>query len=89
MNTPALLGKKRKLGQRDSLGFGADGMDIKMAMGMAMDMGLGGDEDGEDLMGMSEDSMVCHHSVGECRIRAEIKSSSNPLRSTGISRTFP
>ena len=64
-----LSGKKRKLGQRDSLGFGADGMDLKLAMGMAMDIGLGGEEDGEELMGMSEDSMVCYHQVGVVCLR--------------------
>jgi len=52
-------GKKRKLGGRDSLGgFGSGEMDMKMAMGMAVDLGLTGEEEGEEMMSMTDDQMV-------------------------------
>ena len=57
-STPLHSGKKRKLGQRDSQGFGSEGIDMKTAMGMAMELGLAGEEEGEDLMTMSDDQMV-------------------------------
>ncbi|WVR00341.1 hypothetical protein IAU59_007484 [Kwoniella sp. CBS 9459] len=51
--------KKRKLGVRESLGgFGSEAMDMKMAMGMAMDMGLTGEEEGEEMQTMSDDQML-------------------------------
>ena len=56
--TPA-LSKKRKLGQRESMGYGSDGIDMKLAMGMAMDMGLAGEDEGEELLTMSDEQMVC------------------------------
>ncbi|WWC64414.1 uncharacterized protein I303_107024 [Kwoniella dejecticola CBS 10117] len=52
-------GKKRKLGARESLStFGSEAMDMKMAMGMAMDMGLTGEEEGEELQTMTDDQML-------------------------------
>jgi hypothetical protein len=33
-------------------------MDMKMAMGMAVDLGLTGEEEGEEMMSMSDDQMV-------------------------------
>ena len=58
-NTPAQANKKRKLGQRESLGaFGSGEMDMKLAMGMAVDLGLAGDDDGEEMMTMTDDQMV-------------------------------
>ncbi|KAK4684756.1 hypothetical protein P7C73_g5413, partial [Tremellales sp. Uapishka_1] len=58
MGTPQ-TGKKRKLGQRDSMGaLGAETMDMRMAMGMAMDMGLAGEDEGEDLLNMSDEQML-------------------------------
>ena len=51
------MAKKRKLSQRDSA-FG-DGIDMQRAMGMAVDMGLAAEEEGEELMSMSDDQMVC------------------------------
>ena len=57
-SVPLSAGKKRKLG-RESLGFGSDGIDMKMAMGMAMDMGLAGEDEGEEMLSMSDDQMVC------------------------------
>ncbi|KAK8853088.1 hypothetical protein IAR55_003789 [Kwoniella newhampshirensis] len=51
--------KKRKLGTRESIGgFGSEAMDMKMAMGMAMDMGLTGEEEGEEMQTMSEEQML-------------------------------
>lgn len=58
---PQQLGgnKKRKLGQRDNGpgGFG-EGLDMQRAMGMAMDMGLAGEEEGEDMQSMNDEQMV-------------------------------
>jgi len=50
------MAKKRKLSQRDSA-FG-DGIDMQRAMGMAVDMGLAAEEEGEELMSMTDDQMV-------------------------------
>ncbi|WWD19502.1 hypothetical protein CI109_103963 [Kwoniella shandongensis] len=51
--------KKRKLGTRESIGgFGSEAMDMKMAMGMAMDMGLTGEEEGEEMQTMSDEQML-------------------------------
>ncbi|WVW85987.1 hypothetical protein I302_108025 [Kwoniella bestiolae CBS 10118] len=56
---PSHGGKKRKLGARESLStFGSEAMDMKMAMGMAMDMGLTGEEEGEEMQTMSDDQML-------------------------------
>lgn len=33
-------------------------MDMKMAMGMAVDLGLTGEEEGEEMMSMTDDQMV-------------------------------
>jgi hypothetical protein len=53
------VAKKRKLSSRESLGgFASEGMDMKMAMGMAMDMGLTGEEEGEEMLTMTDDQMV-------------------------------
>ena len=41
-------------------GFGSGEMDMKMAMGMAVDLGLTGEEEGEEMMSMSDDQMVSH-----------------------------
>lgn len=49
--------KKRKMTHRDS-SFG-DGIDMQRAMGMAMDMGLTAEEEGEEMMSMDENQMVC------------------------------
>jgi hypothetical protein len=60
LNTVNNNNKKRKLGQRgDSVpgGFG-EGIDLQRAMGMAMDMGLAGEEEGEDMQSMNDDQMV-------------------------------
>ncbi|KAL1409982.1 hypothetical protein Q8F55_003982 [Vanrija albida] len=51
------LGKKRKL-QRDSMTLGTDGLDMRMAMGMAMDLGLAEEEEDEHLLTMSDDQML-------------------------------
>jgi hypothetical protein len=56
------LSKKRKL-QRDSMGgLGADAMDMRMAMGMAMDLGLAEEDDDEQILTMTDEHMVsrCH-----------------------------
>jgi hypothetical protein len=53
---PQQLNKKRKISARDSA-FG-DGIDMQRAMGMAMDMGLTQEEEGEELMSMTNDQMV-------------------------------
>ena len=50
------MAKKRKLSQRDSA-FG-DGIDMQRAMGMAVDMGLAAEEEGEELISMTDDQMV-------------------------------
>ncbi|WWC71854.1 uncharacterized protein I206_105813 [Kwoniella pini CBS 10737] len=56
---PSHGGKKRKLGARESLStFGSEAMDMKMAMGMAMDMGLTGEEEGEEMQTMTDDQML-------------------------------
>ncbi|WWC94699.1 hypothetical protein V866_001547 [Kwoniella sp. B9012] len=58
-NAPSHGGKKRKLGARESLStFGSEAMDMKMAMGMAMDMGLTGEEEGEEMQTLSDDQML-------------------------------
>ncbi|ORY28129.1 hypothetical protein BCR39DRAFT_535565 [Naematelia encephala] len=59
LSAPSMnVNKKRKIGSRDSEGFGEGGMDMKLAMGMAMDMGLAGEEDGEELLTMNDDAML-------------------------------
>nr|ODN94138.1 hypothetical protein L203_00314 [Cryptococcus depauperatus CBS 7841] len=50
--------KKRKLTRESLTAFGSEAMDIKMAMGMAMDMGLTGEEEGEEIQSMSDDQML-------------------------------
>lgn len=52
------LAKKRKL-QRDSMGgLGADAMDMRMAMGMAMDLGLAEEDDDDQMLTMNDEQMV-------------------------------
>jgi len=53
------------MGQRDSQGFGSDGIDMKTAMGIAMDLGLAGEEEGEELLSMGDDLMVCSSNIPE------------------------
>ncbi|WWC91554.1 uncharacterized protein L201_006500 [Kwoniella dendrophila CBS 6074] len=56
---PSHGSKKRKLGARETLTtFGSEAMDMKMAMGMAMDMGLTGEEEGEEMQNMTDDQML-------------------------------
>ncbi|WRT70381.1 uncharacterized protein IL334_007379 [Kwoniella shivajii] len=56
---PVHTSKKRKLGTRENLStFGSEAMDMKMAMGMAMDMGLTGEEEGEEMQNMTDDQML-------------------------------
>ena len=51
--------KKRKMGSRDDLDqFGSNEMDMKMAMGMAVDLGLAGEEEGEEMLTMTDDQML-------------------------------
>lgn len=50
--------KKRKLAREALTGFGSEAIDMKMAMGMAMDMGLTGEEEGEEMQNMSDEQMV-------------------------------
>lgn len=50
--------KKRKLAREALAGFGSEAIDMKMAMGMAMDMGLTGEEEGEEMQNMSDEQMV-------------------------------
>ncbi|WVQ84868.1 hypothetical protein IAT38_007031 [Cryptococcus sp. DSM 104549] len=50
--------KKRKITRDSITGFGSEAMDIKMAMGMAMDMGLTGEEEGEELQTVTEEQML-------------------------------
>lgn len=50
--------KKRKLAREALPGFGSEAIDMKMAMGMAMDMGLTGEEEGEEMQNMSDEQMV-------------------------------
>lgn len=77
--------KKRKLGSRESLGgFGSGEMDMKMAMGMAVDLGLTGEEEGEEMMTMTDEQMV---RAGVAAMVALLTCSSSPLPSTGTSRT--
>ena len=73
--------KKRKLTSRDSLGgFGSGEMDMKLAMGMAVDLGLTGEDEGDELMTMTDDQMVrCFH---QGKTSPDI--SSNRSRLTGI-----
>jgi hypothetical protein len=63
-NQQQAAGKKRKYGSRDSVGpVGSDAMDMRMAMGMAMDMGLAGEEEAEDLLSMTDEQMVSMRTV--------------------------
>ncbi len=39
-------------------GFGSGEMDMKLAMGMAVDLGLTGEDEGDELMTMTDDQMV-------------------------------
>lgn len=56
---PLVAMKKRKLGQRDSVaGFGSGEMDLKLAMHMAADLGLTGEDEGDELLTMTDDQMV-------------------------------
>ncbi|KAL0245823.1 hypothetical protein I308_104959 [Cryptococcus tetragattii IND107] len=50
--------KKRKLAREALTGFGSEAIDMKMAMGMAMDMGLTGEEEGEEMQNMSDEQML-------------------------------
>lgn len=73
--------KKRKLGSRDSLGgFASEGMDMKMAMGMAMDMGLTGEEEGEEMLTMTDDQMVSEAWGSYARIREHNEFADNAAR---------
>ncbi|EIW71813.1 hypothetical protein M231_07006 [Tremella mesenterica] len=55
MALPPPQPKKRKLGVRDSWSYA----DVdKMAMNIALDMGLGTEEDGEEMIGMTEEQML-------------------------------
>lgn len=54
---PQQMIKKRKMAHRDS-SFG-DGIDMQRAMGMAIDMGLAAEEEGEEMVSLSDDQMVC------------------------------
>lgn len=76
------MAKKRKLSQRDSA-FG-DGIDMQRAMGMAVDMGLAAEEEGEELMSMSDDQMVCLMSA-----KGSSQSSWKLLPSMATLRTYP
>jgi len=79
--------KKRKLGSRESLGgFGSGEMDMKMAMGMAVDLGLTGEEEGEEMMTMSDEQMV---RLDVARCRRCLPSSLNLSPSTGTSPIYP
>jgi len=60
-------------------------MDMKMAMGMAVDLGLTGEEEGEEMMSMSDDQMV---SRGEERSLHRLTVSSNPSQSMGTWPTY-
>lgn len=64
---PPQMIKKRKMAHRDS-SFG-DGIDMQRAMGMAMEMGLTAEEEGEEMMTMSDEQMVCRspQALGEQR----------------------
>ena len=76
--------KKRKFGQRDHLPFSPDGLDMKMAMGMAVDMGLAGEDEEGDLLIMNDEQMVSYSSsVGQFN-----NCSLNPLLLTGIWPTY-
>lgn len=55
-NPYSLLGKKRKL-QRDGMSMG-DPMDMRIAMGMALDFGLDQEDEDEALLTLTEDQMV-------------------------------
>lgn len=51
--------KKRKLEvRRNSLTF-ENGLDLKTAMGMALDMGMANEDEGEEILSMSNEAMVC------------------------------
>ncbi len=60
---------------------------MKMAMGMAMDMGLAGEDEGEDLSTMSDELMVRRQPTPSAWKLTV--SSSNPSLSTAIWPTFP
>jgi hypothetical protein len=61
----AAAAKKRKLdARRNSLTF-ENGLDLKTAMGMAFDMGLGQEDENEDIHTMSTDAMVSRV-CGQC-----------------------
>ncbi|BEJ11372.1 hypothetical protein CspHIS471_0107940 [Cutaneotrichosporon sp. HIS471] len=55
-NPYGMLGKKRKL-QRDGLSI-ADPMDMRLAMGMALDLSLDQDDEDEGLLSLNEDQMI-------------------------------
>lgn len=78
--------KKRKLAREALTGFGSEAIDMKMAMGMAMDMGLTGEEEGEEMQNMSDEQMVSLF-LGSCRALL-IQDSSNLLQSTVIFPTY-
>jgi len=51
--------KKRKIDvRRNSLTF-ENGLDLKTAMGMALDMGMANEDEGEEILTMSNEAMVC------------------------------
>lgn len=52
--------KKRKIDvRRNSLTF-ENGLDLKTAMGMALDMGMANEDEGEEILTMSNEAMVCN-----------------------------